>query len=68
MNERGNRAQVLINDTRYSGQYVATASFNEQDVIASGDSPEIVLRESHKKGINSPVIFFVPEHNLVNVY
>jgi Family of unknown function (DUF5678) len=52
----------------YSGKYVATEHFNDFNVIASGKNIESVLKKTITKGIKNPVIFYVPERNIVNIY
>jgi hypothetical protein len=60
---------VLVNNSeKYGGKYVATRSFQDKDVVASGDTPVAVRDEAAKKGYLSPVIFFVPQPGAVSVY
>ena len=50
-----------------SGKYVATRSFNDKKVIASGKDPEKVIAKAEKI-CKSPVIFFVPRKNAIHIY
>lgn len=54
---------ILIKEdgTDYSGKFVATKSFNDKEVVASGRKASSVIRKAKKKGYDSPVIFFVPK-------
>ncbi len=63
------KASVLINDIeKYSGKYVATKSFLDKNVISSGKNPVKVYNAAKKKGINDPVIFYIPEKDVVQIY
>lgn len=60
---------VLVNDIdRYGGKYVATKSFKDNDVLTSGDDPVKVYNEARSKGIDEPVVFYVPEKDVVYIY
>lgn len=58
----------FITDTKYAGKYVALASFFDKKVVASGDNPDHVMETAHQKGIDSPILIFVPEQNISHVY
>lgn len=59
---------VLVTGKRYSGKYVALQSFNDNTVVASGKDPERVMAMARKKGVESPVIVFIPDQNQTCVY
>lgn len=60
---------VLVNNCeQYSGQYVATKSFLDKDVIAHGSNPSKVLQAAKKLGIKLPVVFYIPENDVVHIY
>lgn len=60
---------VLVKDSeKYGGQYVATRSFDDRDVISSGSDPADVIADAVRKGATHPVIVFVPVHGMVSVY
>ncbi|HBR17112.1 MAG: hypothetical protein A3G39_04230 [Deltaproteobacteria bacterium RIFCSPLOWO2_12_FULL_43_16] len=60
---------VLVNDIeKYGGKYVATRSFTNSDVVASGDDMVKVYNEAKDKGIDDPVVFYVPEKDMVYIY
>ena len=53
---------------RYAGKYVATASFNSKKVVTYGKDARQVFKRAEKKGVKSPVVFFVPDENAVNIF
>ena len=60
---------ILIKDSeKYEGKYVATKSFHHNDVIVSGNDPSDVIKQARQVGIKNPVVFFVPESNMVHIY
>jgi hypothetical protein len=60
---------ALINDAgKYGGQYVATKSFLDKEVICHGNDPVKVFNEARSKGIEEPVIFYVPKKDVVQIY
>lgn len=60
---------ILINTTEeYGGQYVATKSFKDRDVIAHGKDPIRVTSDAKKGGIKDPVVFYVPKGDVVQIY
>lgn len=52
----------------YSGKYVATASFNDNIVIASDEYPMEVYRKAEELGYKKPVVFFVPKKDVKYIY
>ncbi|MFH0948252.1 MAG: DUF5678 domain-containing protein [Elusimicrobiota bacterium] len=59
--------QVLIKEKKYNGQYVAVKNFNKPVVIANGQNPEKVYKDAIKKGIQDPILIFVPSKNMVQI-
>jgi hypothetical protein len=60
---------VLIKESeKYGGQYVATRSFVDKDVISHGGDPLKVFNEAKDKGVNEPVVFYVPKKDVVQIY
>lgn len=60
---------VLVNDIdRYGGRYVATRSFKDNDVVTSGDDPVTVYNDARGKGIDEPVVFYVPQKDVIYIY
>lgn len=59
----------LTNDGRkYAGKFVATGSFNDKTVVASGKDPLKVREKAINSGHASPVVFFVPAKNSIHIY
>jgi hypothetical protein len=62
-------ANILINDgEKYGGQYVAIKSFTDKNVVSHGNDPVKVSNEAKEKGIDEPVIFYVPEKDVIQIY
>lgn len=59
--------KINNNNNQYSGKYVATSSFNDSKVIASGTDPHKVIKQAEKQ-CSSPVVFFVPKENAIHIY
>ncbi|MBE9503685.1 MAG: hypothetical protein IME96_05870 [Proteobacteria bacterium] len=60
---------ILIKDSeKYGGQYVATRSFKDKEVVCSGSDPAKVSNEAKNKGIDEPVVFYVPDKDTVYIY
>jgi len=61
--------QVLVkNSEKYGGMYVATKSFKNKRVVASGTDIVKVHKEAQEKGIKEPVVFYVPKKGMVHIY
>lgn len=59
----------LLNDTeKYSGEYVAIRSFTDREVICHGGNPIKVLKEARELGVDEPVVFYVPEKDVIQIY
>lgn len=62
-------ANILVNNIeKYFGQYVATRSFTDKDVIIHGTDPVEVFNEAKKIGVIDPVVFFIPDKDVVQIY
>ena len=48
--------------------YVATRSFKDKKVITAGKDMVAVHREAQKKGVEEPVVFYVPQKGMVYIY
>ncbi len=59
---------LINNEEKYAGLYVATRSFVDKKVISSGNDPIKVSNKAKDKGVNNPVVFYVPEKNIVQIY
>jgi len=61
-------SQVLVNQKKYLGKYVALESFSVNKVVASGNDPATVMSRAKEKGIDTAVLLFVPEKPMACVY
>ncbi len=60
---------ALVNNADlYSGKYVAVRSFTDREVISHGEIPLDVVTEAKEKGCKEPVLLFIPEKGMLNVY
>lgn len=59
---------TLVSNKKYVGKYVALESFNSKKVGASGDNPTLVVNRAADKGIDAPVVFFVPVDNTSHIH
>jgi len=59
---------MVKNIEKYSGKYVATRSFKNKTAVCSGSDPSKVLDEAKKKGVRNPVVFYVPEKDMIHIY
>jgi len=60
--------QVLIKEKKYSGQYVVIKDLTDPTVIAAGNDPQKIYLEAKEKGFTEPIILFVPDKDLVQIY
>lgn len=58
---------LAIND-EYNGQYVALKSSEDDTVIAASEDPEDALNMAREKGVENPIIFYVPDKDMVHIY
>ena len=72
MKEKGTnpmQSNVLIkNSDKYSGTYVATRSFKHKNPVCWGHDPVEVRKKAEAKGVKDPVVFYVPEKDMVHIY
>lgn len=60
---------ILVNEAeKYGGQYVATKSFLDKDVVVSGSDMAKVHKDAIAAGIADPVVFYVPKDDIVQIY
>jgi len=60
--------KVLISSEEYNGRYVAMKSVNDSTVVGVGDDPAEALKEAEAKGFRNPVLLYVPEKDLIQIY
>jgi len=56
------------NANYYSGKYIAKESFQSTDVIAYGEDFSQVYILAESKGFKNPVVFYVPNKDMVHIY
>lgn len=61
-------AKTLNKPKTYAGKFIATASFNTKTIIASGKDPIKVRGRAVQKGYDSPVVVYVPDVKMYNIY
>ena len=59
---------LLVKTDEYNGMYVALKSFEDHSIVGVGDDPESALSAAHSKGIEEPVLLYVPETDTVQIY
>ncbi len=62
------QVQVLVSEKKHAGKYVALESFRSHRVVASGKTPEGVVKLSEKRGVPDPVILFVPKGDMTQIF
>ncbi|MFA4888407.1 MAG: DUF5678 domain-containing protein [Candidatus Omnitrophota bacterium] len=60
--------QTLIKDNSYNGKYVALKDFNDSTVISDGATPQEAYEKAIQKGYSHPVLIFVPQKDMVQIY
>lgn len=60
--------QTLVKDDRLNGKYIAIASLENPAVISSGTDPKEVYKEAQQKGCTDPVMVYIPEKDMVQIY
>ncbi len=61
-------AQILVKNDQLSGKYIAIASMENPAVISSGTDPKQVYDEALQKGCAEPMIVYIPEKDMVQIY
>ena len=59
---------TLVKDRKFGGRYVALKEFGDEKVVADGKDPNEAIRNAEQKGLKNPVILFVPEKDMVQIY
>ena len=58
----------LVNTNEYNGRYVALKSLDDHSVVGVGDDPESALQEARAKGIEDPVLVYIPATDTAQIY
>lgn len=53
---------------RYYDKYVAFSSFGDGKIVAYGKNPSKVIKKAREKGHKEPVIVYVPDPNIPQIY
>ena len=61
-------AELKRKAEKYIGKFVATRSFDAIDVVSYGKDAKKVHDEAKRKGVKSPVVFFVPRKNMTHLF
>lgn len=60
---------ALVNSAaRYGGQYVTVKSFASKTVVTHGKKAKDVFARAKKKGIEEPVLIYIPKKKMVQLY
>jgi hypothetical protein len=55
-------------ENKNNGKYIATESFESKKVIASGKDIVEVYNDAKRKGVEEPVISYVPKKGTICIY
>ena len=66
--KRMETCMLVKNIEKYYGQYVATNSFTDKEVVSHGTDPVVVFNEAKKAGVISPVVFYIPDKDVIQIY
>lgn len=58
----------LVPDKKMLGRFVALRSFSDNTVVASGKDVGRVIHVAKTKGVESPVVMFIPPKKMVCMY
>ncbi len=59
---------LVKDEAKYGGQYVTVKSFSSKLVVTHGKDAKDVFARAKKKGIEEPVLIYVPDKKLVHLY
>ena len=59
---------IIVNNKKYVGKFVATKTFNDHKVVASGKNPSVVAKKARDKGHDSAVVLYIPDKKGVHVF
>lgn len=58
----------IVPDKKMLGKFVALRSFVDTTVVASGKDANRVIQAAQCKGVESPVVMFIPPKKMVCMY
>ncbi len=66
--QKKNMENILVNNKKYEGQFVAFSSFSDKTIIATGTTAEETLHKAEKQGKKDPVIMYIPENDITCIF
>jgi len=60
--------KILLTTNEFNGRYVAMKSVEDNTVVGVGEDPSEALKEAEAKGFRNPVLLYVPEKDLIQIY
>jgi len=60
--------KILVTTDEFNGRYVAMKSVDDNTIVGVGEDPEKALQEAEANGFKDPVLLYIPEKDLVNIY
>jgi hypothetical protein len=60
--------RILVTTDEFNGRYVAMKSVNDNTIVGVGEDPEKALEDAERKGFKNPVLLYVPERDVVQIY
>jgi len=60
--------KILLTTNEFNGRYIAMKSVDDNTVVGVGDDPADALKEAAAKGFRNPVLLYVPEKDLIQIY
>ena len=58
----------LVTDKGYEGKYVALRSPSDNTIVGYGNTPEEASNLAHKNNCATPILLYVEESNMVQIY
>ena len=58
----------LVTDDRMAGRFVALRSLVDREIVASGRDAIKVIAAARGKGVESPLVLFVPKEEVICMY
>jgi hypothetical protein len=61
-------ASRVYGEKKYGGQYVTVKYYASKTVITHGKKPADVFNRAKKKGIEEPILLYIPKPGMVHLY
>ena len=62
------KSNVIVRDEKYRGKFVALRSFVDRTVVAADKDPDEAARKAKAKGVETPVMMFLPKKKMTCLY